>query len=347
LQRWVDTDRVPAAALCVGRAGRCLPPRLFGTHRPGPGAPPLRPDALFLLASITKPVTAIAVVMLAERGILSLHDRVADLLPEFGRNGKQDVRILHLLTHTSGLPDMLPENIRLRRDHQPLSAFVERTCRLTPAFRAGTAVTYQSMGFAILAELVHQASGRLLPEYLAQEVFGPLGMDDTSLGWVPSRRERIAAVRTPPEQGDDWGWNSPYWLGLGVPWGGLIASPADLARLCLMMLGGGALGGTRILSPAAVRAMTTNQLALLPEVPEAERRCRPWGLGWRLNWPGQPATFGDLLGLRSYGHWGATGTVCWLDPDSSAFMILLTTQPLEADGRLLTRVSNVVASAVR
>lgn len=347
LQRWVETDRIPAAAFCVGRSGRALPPRLFGSQRPGPGAPPLRPDALFLLASITKPVTALAVVMLAERGLLSLNDRVADLLPDFARNGKQDIRILHLLTHTSGLPDMVPDNLRLRRDHQPLSAFVERTCRLAPAFRPGAAVQYQSTGFAILAELVHQASGRLLPEFLAQEVFGPLGMDDTSLGWVASRRERIAAVRTPPEQGADWGWNSPYWLGMGVPWGGLIASPSDLARLCMMMLGGGALGGARVLSPAAVRAMTTNQLATIPETPEDERRCRPWGLGWRLNWPGQPSSFGDLLGPKTYGHWGATGTLCWLDPDSGVFMILLTTQPLEADGRFLARVSNVVASAIR
>ena len=347
LQRWVETDRVPAAALCVGRNGRALPPRLFGRQRPEAGAPAIRPDALFLIASITKPVTATAVVMLAERGLLSLHDRVADLIPDFARNGKQDVRIHHLLTHISGLPDMLPENLRLRRSHQPLSAFVEGTCRLIPSFRAGTAVTYQSMGFAILAELVHQASGRLLPQFLAQEVFAPLGMDDTSLGWHPDRRERIAAIRTPPDQGADWGWNSPYWLGLGVPWGGLITSPADLARFCLMMLGGGALGNTRILSPAAVRAMTTNQVAMMPEVAEPDRRSRPWGLGWRLNWPGQPNTFGDLLGPRSYGHWGATGTLCWLDPDANAFMILFTTQPLEADGRLLTPVSNLVASAIR
>jgi CubicO group peptidase (beta-lactamase class C family) len=347
LQRWVDTDRVPAAAFCVGRAGRALAPRLFGHQHPGPDSPPLRADALFLVASITKPVTATAVVMLAERGLLSLNDRVVDHLPEFARNGKQDVRILHLLTHTSGLPDMLPETLRLRREHQPLSAFIERTCRLALAFRAGTAVTYQSMGFAILAELVHQASGRLLPQFLAEEVFTPLGMDDTSLGWVPARRERIAGVRTPPDQGADWGWNSPYWLGLGVPWGGLITSPADLARFCLMMLGGGALGKIRVLSTAAVRAMTTNQLAAIAETPEVERRARPWGLGWRLNWPGQIGSFGDFLGPRTYGHWGATGTMCWIDPGADAFCILFTTQPLEAEGRMLTRVSNIVASALR
>ncbi len=347
VQRWVETDRLPAAALCVGRSGRCLPPRLFGRQRPEANAPALRPDALFLVASITKPVTAAAVVLLAERGMLSLQDRVAHHLPDFGRNDKHDIRILHLLTHTSGLPDMLPDNTRLRRAHRPLSAFVEATCRLAPAFRAGTAVRYQSMGFAMLAELVHQVSGRLLPDFLREEFFAPLGMDDTSLGCTGPRRERVAAIRLPADMEPDWGWNSAYWLGLGVPWGGLVTSPADLARYCLMMLGGGALGGTRVLSAAAVRAMTTNQLAALPEVPEAERRCRPWGLGWRLNWPGEPSSFGDLLGPRAYGHWGSTGTLCWLDPDTATFLILFTTQPLEADGRMLSRVSNLIAAAVR
>jgi CubicO group peptidase (beta-lactamase class C family) len=348
LQRAVEADQLPAAALCVGRRGRAVPPRFFGRQRPGPGAPPLRPDALFLVASITKPVTATAVLLLAERGQLSLQDRVADFVPAFAQNGKGDVRLLHLLTHTSGLPDMLPDNLRLRREHRPLAAFVEATCRLRLAFRPGTAVSYQSMGFALLAEVVHQVSGRTLAEFLRQEVFAPLGMHDTSLGWDPSRRERVAVLRVPREQeGTDWSWNSPYWLGFGAPWGGLITSPADFARFCLMLLGGGALGGVRILSPATVRAMTTNQLALLPGVPEAERRCRPWGLGWRLNWPGEPSSFGDLLGPRIYGHWGASGTLCWLDPDAQAFLIAFTTQPLEGEGRWLARLSNVVASALR
>ena len=101
------------------------------------------------------------------------------------------------------------------------------------------------------------------------------------------------------------------------------------------------------LSPASVRALTMNQLAQMPQVPEEERRCRPWGLGWRLNWPAHSANFGDLLGPRTFGHWGATGTVCWLDPDAQTFCILFTTQPQEPEGRFLARVSNIVAAAWR
>ncbi len=347
LQRWVDTDRIPAATLCVGRNGRIVAPRFFGKQRPEENAPALRDDALFLIASITKPVTVTAILLLAERGQLSLQDRVAEVVPAFAQNGKQDIRIIHLLTHSSGLPDMVPENLQYRREHRPLSAFIDAACRLRPEFPAGTRVNYQSMGTAMCAEIVHQVSGKTLREFLREEIFAPLGMDDTSLGAEPARRGRIAHVRLPREQaGADWSWVSDYWLNFGAPWGGLITSPTDLARLCLTMLGGGSWGGVRLLSPGTVRAMTCNQLALLPQIPEEDRRARPWGLGWRLNWPGTPSSFGELLGPRTYGHWGATGTLCWLDPDANAFMILFTTQPLEADGRFLARVANVVAGAM-
>jgi CubicO group peptidase (beta-lactamase class C family) len=347
LRTWCADDKVPAAALCVGRRGRVVPPRFFGRHTPGPGSAPLRPDALFLVASITKPLTVTAAMLLVERGLLTLEDRVASHVPKFAARGKGDVQVRHLMTHTSGLPDMVADNEKLRKAHKPLSAFVDATCQEALLFPPGTRVSYQSMGILMLAETVHQVSGKTVAEFLRTEVFEPLGMADTSLGWQPAKKGRIAGVRVPAEmRGTDWGWNSAYWLGLGVPWGGLITSPADFARFCQMMLNGGLLDDVRVLSPATVRAMTTNQLAPMPKVPEEERRCRPWGLGWRLNWPGHSANFGDLLGPRTYGHWGATGTVCWLDPDAGAYCILFTTQPQEPEGRFLARVCNAVAAAL-
>jgi CubicO group peptidase (beta-lactamase class C family) len=346
LERWTRAGKVPGAALGVGRGGGMVEPRFFGRHGPGPSDPSMRPDALFLVASITKPVTATAIMMLVERGELALDDRVAEFLPAFAGNGKRELRVRHLLTHTSGLPDMLPDNDALRAAHSPLSAFVEGTARVPLLFAPGTQVKYQSMGFAVLAEVVHQVAGVSLAEYLRSEVFEPLGMHDSSLGWAREKKARIATIRlTPAQQAADWNWNSPYWLGLGAPWGGLITSPADLARFCRMMLNGGELDGVRVLAPATVRAMTGNQLAAMPTVPEEDRRCRPWGLGWRLNWPAHSANFGDLLGPEAYGHWGATGTLCWLDPQSDAFAILFTTQPQGDEGRFLARISNAVAAA--
>src|SRR5262249_14031953 len=211
-------------------------------------------------------------------------------------------------------PDMLPENDALRAAHAPLAAFVDGIVRRPLLFPPGTRVEYQSMGFALLAEVVHQVASMSLPEFLRAEVFVPLGMPATTLVAIPETSARIARVRlTAAQAATDWNWNTPYWLGFGAPWGGLITSPADFSRFCRMMLGGGQLDGVRVLAPATVRAMTVNQLATLPQVPEEERRCRGWGLGWRLNWQGDSANFGDLLGPRTYGHWVGTRACCWVD----------------------------------
>jgi CubicO group peptidase (beta-lactamase class C family) len=338
LKQWADADYLPSAGVCVGRRGSAVAPEFVGK---------LHKDPLFLVASLSKPVTVTAVMLLAERGLLALDDRVTTFLPQFAVNGKQDVRLRHLMTHSSGLADMTPDNLALRKVQAPLSAFVESACKLTLLFEPGTKVNYQSMGTALLGEVVHQVTGMTLAAFLKKEVFDPLGMKDTFMGADPAEHHRIASVRLPGGATQhEIVWNTPYWLSLGAPWGGLITSPADYARFCLMTLNDGSLGGVRVLSPATVRTMTMNQLAGMPRMPEEDRRCRPWGLGWRLNWPGLSSNFGDLLGLRSYGHWGSTGTLAWLDPDTEAFAVILTTQPQEPDGRYLARLSNAICAAL-
>lgn len=338
LKSWVDAGQIPAAGVCLGRHGRIVEPIFVGT---------MPKEPLFLVASLTKPITVMAAMILVERGRLTLDDRVASFVPKFGANGKQDVRIRHLMTHTSGLPDMPPDNLQLRRTRQPLAAFVESTCRLSLLFEPGTKVNYQSMGTAILGEVVHQISGQALPEFLRREIFAPMGMSETSLGWRSETQSRIVPVRLPePATEHEKIWNSPYWLGFGAPWGGLITTPTDYAQICQLFLSGGAWQGSRILSPASVRAMATNQLQAFPRLAEEDRRCRPWGLGWRLNWPGSSASFGDLLGPRSFGHMGATGTMAWIDPDADAFAVVLTTQPQEPEGRYLAKLSNALCAAL-
>ena len=349
LQQWTEKDQIPAATICVGRDGRAVEPRFFGRQGPDQRAARLRPDALFLTASITKPVTVTALMMLVERGLLTLEDRVARFVPRFAANGKQDVQIRHLMTHTSGLPDMLPNNDMLRGGPSAAQRLHRRGLQAAAAVSAGHARSAtRAWAPPCWPRSCTRSPAPTCPSFCGKRSFGPLGMNDTSLGLQqPERRERIAAVRFSAEQQKtDWNWNSPYWLGFGAPWGGMITSPADFARFCLMMLGGGSLGDTKLLSQATVRAMTANQLAAMPQVPEEDRRCKPWGLGWRLNWPAHSANFGDLLGPRTFGHWGATGTLCWMDPDSSAFLILFTTQPQEPDGRFLARISNLVAAAM-
>jgi CubicO group peptidase (beta-lactamase class C family) len=397
-------DEVPAIAMCVGNSEGTLPPVFLGRQRLAADSPPLREDAIFLIASITKPIVATAVLMLVERGQLALGDRVCDVIPEFGGAGRYGITVRHLLTHTSGLPDMLPNNVELRAANAPLSAFVAGTCGVEPDFAPGRGVQYQSMGFALLGEIVFRVTGTPCRDFLRGEIFTPLNMNDTELGapdsWFEGATptaERIAEIRLVPklqlgnehDPASNWHWNSRYWRSLGAPWGGLLTTPADLARFARMLLNDGEVesresrdesqneggkrlpeGGKRIvahtthhsraptagwstthhspqriLSPAAVSAATRNQLDAMRDVPEVDRRCRPWGLGWRLNWPDHSANFGDLLGPRTYGHWGATGTVMWIDPDADLFAIILSTQPQEPDGRLLSRLSNCIAAA--
>jgi CubicO group peptidase (beta-lactamase class C family) len=346
LDAWTKSNEVPAAAMCVGRHGQMIAPSFFGRHHPDVPTP-IKSDALFLVASLTKPVTVAALMMLVERGELLLEDQVSRYVPRFAQNGKVDVEIRHLMNHTSGLPDMVPSNAQLRAAHQPISAFVDEICTLPLMFPVGSKVSYQSAGTAMLGEVLRVITGSELPEFLRREIFEPLGMHDTSLGWQIEKRERIAAVRiTAEQQATDWHWNSPYWLGLGAPWGGMITSPTDFARFCQLMLNDGRLGNVQLLSPASVQAMTTNQLVGLPQLSDTLRRQYPWGLGWRLHWPGRSINFGDLIGPRAYGHWGATGTLCWMDPDTAVFAVLFTTEPQGEQGRYLARASNSIAAAI-
>lgn len=354
-QQWCKRDVIPALALTVGRSGKTIGVHRFGRQLLDPDSPPLREDAVFLVASITKPIVAAGILLLVERGQLTLADRVCDLVPEFGKQGKYGITIRHLLTHTSGLPDMLPNNRELRSAGVPLSAFVEGTCNVRPDFPAGRAVQYQSMGFALLGEIIHRVTGKACAHFLREEIFVPLDMQDTALGapaeWFSGPdpvANRIPEIRVPQEQADgtNWNWNSRYWRSLGAPWGGLLTTPADLAAFAAMMLKRGEFGTRQVLSPASVDAATRNQLQCMRDVPQQERRCRPWGLGWRLNWPADSANFGDLLSPRTFGHWGATGTVLWIDPDRDAFAVILSTQPQEPHGSYLARLSNAVAAAL-
>ncbi len=202
---------------------------------------------MFLVASLTKPVVAMAALLLVERGQISLSDRVVDLIPEFETSSKRAITLRHLLTHTSGLPDMLPNNRALREANSPRSSFLEGTCAVMLDFAPGHGVQYQSMGFVLLGEIIRRVSGRPCGEFVRSEIFEPLEMSDSVLGvpddWyegTPPKMARMAGIQVPADQqqGTHWNWNSRYWQQLGAPWGGMISTPTDLAKFGLMMLTG-------------------------------------------------------------------------------------------------------------
>lgn len=347
---------LPGLAFQVSVRGKTSGEYQFGRQAPSPTAPPLRPESIFLSASLTKPIVAMATLLLVERGEIALSDSIADYLPQLTDSAKAGITIRHLLTHTSGLPDQLPNNRALRMTKAPLSQFVDGACSVSLDFPPGRGVQYQSMGFVLLAAIIESVTRTKLPQFLDREIFTPLRMKDTVLSapteWFApgGKAERLARVDVPVEQqgGDDWNWNSRYWLELGAPWGGMLTTTSDMIRFGQVLLDGGSNGLVKLFSHSTIQAATSNQLPFFPDLPEADRRCRGWGMGWRMNWPAHPTSFGDLLGPRTYGHWGATGTLFWIDPDRYASAVLLSTLPLDKQsGFALTKLSNAIVSSIR
>jgi CubicO group peptidase (beta-lactamase class C family) len=348
LETWCKEGSVPGGAILVGRKGKTAGTRRFGKMGPEPDAAPIRDDAMFLMASITKPVVYMAGMMLVERGLLNLNDPVVRYVPEFAAHGKESIIVQHLFTHTSGLPDMLPNNMQMRKEHATLEAFLAAASKVTvPAFKAGTQLSYQSMGTAVVADIIQRLTKMPLPAFLKKEMFDPLELKSIGLGSQGFDRERLVRVTLQDYMiGTDFHWNSKYWQELGSPWGGMFSTADDFASICQLLLNGGTLNGVKLLSPLTVKMMTTNRLDDYPELPEGTRRTLPWGLGWRLNHPGTNESWGDLLGRHVYGHTGATGTTVWMDPDTGAFCILLTSAVREKAPWRLVNISNIIASAV-
>ena len=338
---------VPGGAILVGRGGKVVKPRFFGRQGAEPDAELIREDGMFLLASISKPLTYLGALKLVERGKLNLSDPVARYIPDFAAHHKDTTLVQHLFTHTSGLPDMLPDNDQLRRQQAPLERFIQGAIRDTvPLFPPGTQYSYQSMGTLVVAELIQRISGMTIHEYLKKELFDPLGLQSIGLGSRGLDRARLVRVQTPPgRDSKQWGWNSRYWQELGAPWGGVFSSPMDLAVISQLMINGGTHDGVRILSPSMVEMATTNRLDDYPDLPESTRRTLPWGLGWQMNHPGTSGSWSDLLDRQAFGHTGATGTMLWIDRDRDGFCMLLTTAVRSRAPWRLVQLSNIVASA--
>ena len=348
LEKWTTGKDapVPGGAILVGRHGKVVAPRFSGRQGPEADAGPIRPDALFYLASVTKPVIYTGAMLLVERGLLNLSDRVTRYVPEFTGGGKEGTQLLHLFTHTSGLPDEPPNNAALRNQRAPLKKFVEDAIKAELLFEPGTRFSYSSSGTMLTAEIVQRLSGRSIREFVHREIVEPLGLKSTGLGAQGFAADRLVRTTVPEYQKDkESDWNSAYWREFGSPAGGLFSTPDDFAVICALMLAGGTWDGVRLLSPATVRMMTGNRMGDLPDLPEPVRRTQPWGLGWRLNHPGTADSWGDLLDRRVFGHTGSAGNVVWMDPRTRGFCVVLTNYLRARAPWRLVHLSNAIAAA--
>jgi CubicO group peptidase (beta-lactamase class C family) len=279
-------------------------------------------DAMFLLGSISKPITVTALMTLFDRGEFKLDDRLKKFIPQFKGGDRDQVTMQHLMSHVSGLPDQLPENDELRRKHSPLSEFAEHAIRTPLQFAPGSKYQYSSMAVLLATRVAELISGTDILKLVDRTVLQPLKMRHSAQGlgrfkledMVPCQTDRAA-----PESGGgdpnakDWDWNSPYWRKLGAPWGGTHASAPDVARFLAELLNE---------TGAAIKPETAKLMVRNHNPPGLT----PRGLGLSVG-----ASAGSTgCSERTFGHTGSTGTIAWADPATHTICVVLTSLPARA-----------------
>jgi CubicO group peptidase (beta-lactamase class C family) len=341
----------------------------------------MTPDAIFDLASLTKAVGgATAALLLLEDGVWSLDDAVARFIPEFAQHGKRDVTLRHLLTHTAGFAGWVCTYAHATDPESTL----DYVCTLPLANLPGTTVVYSDIGMSLVGHLVRRVTGAGVDRLLHERVWRPLGMTDT--GYNPSKdlRSRIVATergnryekamlrnigetfdpfRTDVIVGEVNDGNTWYPLGGVSTHAGLFSTASDLLTFAQTLLE----GGRGVLSPASIAEATRDQTAGLGQarglgwqVLQKGRRTREeltpsaWARrvfpSSRYSFPGV-RPYGDLLGPRTFGHTGFTGTSLAIDLDTGLVIILLTNRiHPDADNFLLEayrpRFHNMVAASL-
>lgn len=334
-QSLVEQGELPVALLAVADGRQIIRCEGFGPEGPIPG------DGIYLIASITKPIVATAIMQLAERGKLLVEDPVVRHLPEFGANGKEGVLIWHLLTHTSGLDDsyVSPSILERLGNRTPAPEDdLERACSTFLRFEPGSRYEYCNVSFRLLGEIIARASGTPYPEYLREHVFAPAGMSDTSFLPESSKRYRVLPVVDYPEQrfGGIQGFVS-----LALPSGGLFSTAHDLVAFGQAFLNGGVGSVGRLLSPASIAAMTRLQTVGLLDHSGATPAPARYGLGWGKAAPRS----GTLLSDAGFGHGGVTGTYLWIDPEADLVVVFLTNR-WGVDRRSRALVVNAVMASL-
>ena len=348
-QRYVDAGQLAGVVTLVARDGKIVHFEAVG-QRGVDDATPLEKDDLFRIYSMSKPITAVAAMMLYEEGKFHLSDAVSEYVPELAGlevlvDGErvpveQEMTMRQLLTHTTGLSYGFNPNDpvdQLYREVQPLAGanldeFAERLGQLPLAFQPGARWHY-SVAVDVTGLVVERLSGQSFDVFLKERIFDPLGMDDTFFNVPDEKMDRF--LPNHGWQAADEGEASPGGgklvdLGEGARasyqntqmfsgGGGLVSTAMDYLRFCEMVRRGGELDGARLLSPRTVDFMVANHLpatitgAGTGEQPgAAAARAFGFGLGWGVNT--DPVAAGVPSSLGDYSWGGAAGTVFWIDP---------------------------------
>ncbi|MFO8028361.1 MAG: serine hydrolase [Cyclonatronaceae bacterium] len=348
----VRAGDTPGAVLIVVRDSMIVYEKAWGWMQRTPEPREMDRNTIFDLASLTKPLaTATALMKLVEDGHLRLTDPVSKYVPEYAHFGGQErpareqPRIIHLLTHTSGLPSYAPvSQLRDQYGSEADDSLMGYLCALPDRPKPGSGMRYSCPGFISLQQVVEAVTGTDLNTWTRRHLFRPIGMEDTFFLPDETLLDRIAPTVYTEKDGVVAGIvHDP--LAREVMGGisgnaGLFSTAGDLALFAAMMLNEGSINGTRVLSPATVRTMTS-----APAGFESHGRA----LGWDLS-SSFASNQGNLFGEKAYGHTGYTGTSMVMDPDTGVAVILLTNRVYPDDSTsvvdLRAKVANVVAGSI-
>ncbi len=288
---------------------------------------PMRTDTIFWVASMTKPITATAVLMLQDEGKLSIDDPVSKYIPQFAAlrtpSGKPaNLTLRQLLTHTSGLADVPKKQAQTART---LAELVPMVLALPMKFEPGTQWDYCQSGINTLGRIIEIVSGQSYADFMRRRLFDPLGMTDATFYPNKAQIKRLAvsydmtdgklkptAIRLLPGPVGD---RNHY----AAPNGGLFCTAGDYCRFSQMLLNGGRLDGRQYLKPETVKLMTSIQTGKLKNVGFVPGSA--WGLGVGL--VKKPTGITAMLSPGTFGHGGAYGTQVWIDPVKNRIYILL------------------------
>ncbi|MGA9774197.1 MAG: serine hydrolase domain-containing protein [Blastocatellia bacterium] len=352
MQRYVDKKLVPGVVTLVARRGRVVYLDAVGS-RDAESQMPMTTDVIFRIASMTKPITSVAAMMLYEEGHFLLSDPISKWLPEFkdmkvavaGAAGtpytlepaSRPITIKHLLTHTAGLANAYrgltqQEYAKATARQSPdetTADTIKRLAKLPLNFHPGDKWEY-GPATDVVGRLVEVISGETLDEFFRKRIFAPLGMTDTYFYLPESKVNRLAALYQPDEaNGNRMKLTEPptkesrwvkaphvYFAGAG----GLVSTAADYVKFHQMMLNGGELNGVRLLGRKTVELMTANHIGDLPVWLTGPGY--GFGLGYSvvkdIGETGQPGSAGN------YGWGGAFCTYFWVDPTEELIGIMMT-----------------------
>lgn len=357
LKAGVDKGEIPGAVVLIARSGKVGYFEAFG-FRDVASKAPMPKDAIFRIASMTKPFTSLAIMMLAEEGKIQIAYPVSRYLPEFkdlkvgvevkdgGGNVtlttepvKREMTVQDLLRHTSGLTygvfgksevKKLYNDAKVLDPNQTNAELVTKLSKIPLQYQPGTTWEY-SMSTDVLARIVEVASGMEFDQFVATRIAGPLKLTDTGFWVEPAKHERIAAPPAGTNLPDVT--TKPKWFSGG---GGMVGTAADYVRFCQMLLNGGELDGVRLVSPKTIELMTANHLppgtqygAATPVLFQALAPTPEFGQGFGLGFAVRTeAGRNPLHGSEGDYFWGgAFGTYFWVDPEEELIAIMMMQAP--------------------